>query len=671
MHGRLHAASSAVLLLALCFAVVVLHACRETTDITPPTASLGTVQYRLTITGRGTGDGRVVSLPSGIGCSITAGVVATTGCSFLFASGQVVKLTATPAAGHSFTGWGNACSGKGTCSVTMTAARAVSAQFLKGPFTIRISAGSGTGTGTVKSQAGLTPALKCVITDGVPAVTGCSARYPAYSSVILTATPLSGDQFLGWGSPCSGTGSCSPTVIMNRTISAKFEAGGTSSTLGRWTAPFPWPIVGVHLHLLPTGEVFSFGKVSTPRIWKPSTGTFTSVPSTYLMFCGGHAFLPDGGLLLTGGNINHDHGLPYANVLNPSTKTLTRVASMAQGRWYPTSTTLADGEVLTAGGADENATMVGVPEVWTGASWRKLSNANHVLPYYPWMFQAPNGQVFDAGPDPESFYLDPAGTGSWSSVLATSSYGVRGSGAAVMYEPGKVLIVGGGGGTSSTLPTATAEIIDLNDPIPAWHGTGSMSFPRRHLNATILPTGEVLVIGGTSGPGWNDAAGSVHEAEIWSPATGSWKTLAPNTISRIYHSATILLPDARVLATGAGARAGDADQLNAEIFSPPYLYHGTRPTIGSAPATLSYHSVFSVVTPSGAAIDQVTLLRLGSMTHSFDQDQRFMRLNFEHTSDGLSVATPESGSQAPPGYYMVFLVDTNGVPSTGKIVRLG
>jgi galactose oxidase len=612
----------------------------------------------------------VTSVPLGINCRITAGVIATTGCSALFDNGKVVKLTATPAAGHSFTGWGNACTGKGTCSVTMTAARTVSAQFLKGPFTIRISAGSGTGTGTVKSQAGLTPAINCVITDGVPAATGCSARYPAYTSLILTATPLPGDQFVGWGAPCSGTGSCAPTVITNRNIPANFAAAGTSSTLGRWTAPFRWPIVGVHLHLLRTGEVFSFGKLGNPRIWKPSTGGFVGVPSTYMMFCSGHTFLPDGRLLVTGGNINHDHGLPYVNILDPTTRTLTRVTSMAQGRWYPTSTTLANGEVLTVGGADENARMVGVPEVWDGTTWRQLSSANLTLPYYPWMFQAPNGSVFYAGPGTESFYLDPTGTGSWSSVIATSSYGLRAAGAAVMYQPGKVLIVGGGGGTETTFPTATAETINLNDLAPTWQSTGSMAFPRRHLNATVLPTGEVLVIGGTGGPGWNDAAGTVHEAEIWNPSTGSWRTLAANTINRIYHSATVLLPDARVLVTGAGAREGAVDELNAEIYSPPYLFQGSRPTLSSAPASLSYRAAFTVGTPNGATIAQVTLVRLGSMTHSFDQNQRFVPLSFEQTLGGLIVTTPDNGSLAPPGYYMLFLVDGNGAPSVAKIVRL-
>jgi hypothetical protein len=415
--------------------------------------------------------------------------------------------------------------------------------------------------------------------------------------------------------------------------------------------------------------VLSFGKKGTPRVWNVSSQTFTGVPSTYMMFCGGHAYLPDGRLLLTGGNISHDHGLPYANIFDPMARTLTRVAPMAQGRWYPTSTTLADGEVLTVSGADSSSAMVGVPEVWTGSTWRQLSGANLVLPYYPWMFQAPNGSVFDAGPDAQSRYLSTENLGSWT-LVATNLYGDRSAGSAVMYEPGKVLIVGGGGGTATSFPTNTAEIIDLSAATPTWQSTGSMAFPRRHLNATLLPTGEVLVIGGTRGPGYNDSTLTIHQAEIWNPETRVWRTVAANTINRIYHSTAILLPDGRVLSTGAGAQTGSVDQLNAEIYSPPYLFQGSRPNITSVPAQLSYGAPFTVATSSDSSIDKVTLLRLGSVTHSFDQNQRFVKLTFEVQTDGLSVTAPPSGNIAPPGDYLLFIVNHQGVPSTGRFVRL-
>ena len=454
--------------------------------------------------------------------------------------------------------------------------------------------------------------------------------------------------------------------VLSKTISVE---PSEQEERGEWSAPFDWPVVGVHLLLLGNGQVLTFGKQGTPRVWNPTSGTFTGVPSSTLVFCGGHAFLPDGRLLVTGGHIAHDHGLPDANLFDPASRTWTRIASMAQGRWYPTNTTLANGEMVTVGGADENAVTATVPEVWDGAGWRRLTGAGLDLPYYPWLFQAPNGQVFYAGYRQATRYLDPRGSGAWSFV-ANSRYGDRIDGAAVMYEPGKVMIVGGGGGTATTAGTRTAEIIDLNRATPAWSNTASMNFARRHLNATLLPTGDVLVIGGTSGPNFNSAAGTVHEAELWNPATGTWKVLAANSINRIYHSAAVLLRDGRVLVTGSGERTGDVDQFNAEIYSPPYLFQGTRPELTGAPATLSYGSSFALATADAESIAKVTLLRPSATTHGFDQNQRFMSLDFTSAPGQLTVTAPESGNLAPPGDYLLFVVNDDGVPSGGQTVRL-
>lgn len=197
-----------------------------------------------------------------------------------------------------------------------------------------------------------------------------------------------------------------------------------------------------------------------------------------------------------------------------------------------------------------------------------------------------------------------------------------------------------------------------------------MAFPRRHLNATLLPTGEVLVTGGTAAPGFNDPAGTVHAAELWNPENGRWKTLASNTINRIYHSAAMLLPDGRVLVTGAGVSQGAVNELNAELYSPPYLFRGTRPKLTSAPSSLSYGASFAIMTPSPGSIAKVTLLRLGSVTHSFDQNQRFISLDFSSAAGELTVTAPASGNLAPPGHYLLFVVNDDGVPSPGQTVRL-
>src|SRR5215831_15037827 len=151
------------------------------------------------------------------------------------------------------------------------------------------------------------------------------------------------------------------------------------------------------------------------------------------------------------------------------------VAPMARGRWYPTNTTLPDGEILTLAGTDENNSTVLLPEIWNGSSWRQLTTAAWGLPYYPRDFVAPDGRVFVAGEDQQSLWLDVSGTGTWTAG-PVRQFGNRGYGSAVMYEPGKILYVGGG-----DPPTSTAEIIDLNQPGPVWLYTGSMQFARRQM----------------------------------------------------------------------------------------------------------------------------------------------------------------------------------------------
>jgi hypothetical protein len=445
-------------------------------------------------------------------------------------------------------------------------------------------------------------------------------------------------------------------------ISASAAAIGAPSSVGQWTAPFAWPAVAVHMHLLPSKKVLSWGRGGGSYIWDPATKVFTSAATPSLLFCSGHSFLPDGRLLVNGGHITDDHGLPATNIFNYGMGTWTAVAPMARGRWYPTSTTLANGQVVTLAGRDQAGAEVTTPEVWTGSSWRALTTAKRTLAYYPRTFVAPNGRVFYAGESQTTAYLSTSGTGSWSTV-ATRRYGTRDYGSAVMYEPGKVLYVGGGRTTN------TAEIIDLNQASPQWKWTGSMARARRHLNATLLPTGQVLVTGGTSGTGFSDQATAERSAELWDPATGVWTTLASNAVPRVYHASSLLLPDGRVLHAGSGDGAkGNTNQLTAELFSPPYLFQGTRPTLSSAPSSTAYGSTFFIGTVG--SISKVTLIRLGSVTHAFDANQRFLRLSFTTTTGGLNVKAPANGNLAPPGHYMIFVVNGSGVPSVGRVIRM-
>jgi hypothetical protein len=239
-----------------------------------------------------------------------------------------------------------------------------------------------------------------------------------------------------------------------------------------------------------------------------------------------------------------------------------------------------------------------------------------------------------------------------------------------MYRPGKVMIVGGSDPPEGA-PTNTTEVIDLTASRPVWRYTNSMTYPRRQFNATLLPDGTVLATGGTSAAGFSDPTGAVRAAELWDPGTERWSVLASNRVTRVYHSTTILLPDARILHTGSGDGAGLPRELNAEIYSPPYLFRGQRPSISGLPAAVGYGQRFLIETPEPGQVVRTTLVRLGSVTHGFDQNQRFLELTFEKVRGGLLVTGGVMNDLAPPGDYLLFIINDAGVPSVGRTVRVG
>lgn len=473
------------------------------------------------------------------------------------------------------------------------------------------------------------------------------------------------------------------------------------ATRGKWDAPVSWDIVPLHLTLLPTGKLLAWGKyesgtsaMANPRLWDPAAGAPTSartIPVPDMLFCSGHTLMPDGRVMVSGGHYDDDRGLRATNIFDPVSQTWTTgLPKMARGRWYPTVTTLPDGRIVTVAGRDSASNEVLVPEIWEGNKWVPLPGASLRLPYYPFLFVAPNGRVFYADDRIQSRWLDvdatgAKGRGKWTSSTALKhlwSFN-RDYGSAVMYETGKVLVVGGGGDPArstpdpkSSAPTATAETIDLNVSGPKWKSTAAMHFPRRHLNATILPDGQVLVTGGTRSGGFNTLAGAVHQAEAWNPATGQWTQLAANAVDRVYHSVSLLLPDGTVLhgASGDAAAPGGAPypaRRSHEIFRPPYLFKGARPAITAlSKTTVGYGETFTVSTPAAAQITGVRWIRLGSVTHAFDANQRANGLTFTRASGQVRVTTPANSRRAPPGHYLLFLLNRNGVPSAGRVVRV-
>jgi hypothetical protein len=440
-------------------------------------------------------------------------------------------------------------------------------------------------------------------------------------------------------------------------------------------------MVGIHAHLLKTGRVLLWGDQGSAYLWSSGT-TLDPVAKSFPIYCTGHTFLPDGRLLVMGGTSSNTRGIKTAAVYNPSTNSWSSIPSMNRARYYPTATTLPNGEVLVFSGHDENRKIVTTPEVWTGSGWRQLTGAPRSvgIPFYPAMFVAPDGRAFIAGFPQATALLNTAGAGQWSAV-GNRRVADRRLGSAVMYAPGKILYAGGGGGpVGDTLPTNAAEVINLNDPTPQWNSIAPMHYARRQMNATLLADGTVLVTGGTSGPGFNNQAQAVHYAELWNPATGTWKLMAREPKTRTYHSTALLLPSAKVLSTGGGEGGGISyanAEFSAQLYSPPYLFKsdGTlaaRPSITSVPAKLTYKQPFTVQSPNAATVTRGTLIRLGSVTHAFNQSQLINHLTFTRSgTTGLTATAPDNPNVAPPGPYMLFLINGSGVPSVAKIVLVG
>jgi galactose oxidase-like protein/Big-like domain-containing protein len=459
---------------------------------------------------------------------------------------------------------------------------------------------------------------------------------------------------------------------------------GGPQDVGQWSPVVDWPVIAINAALLANGKVLAYDSIgdnatetypiqdhTRATLWDPVTGTQTpvNVDTGYNIFCSGFAHLVDGRIFIAGGNKDQQlNGIVQTHVFDPATDLWSLGPNMAVGRWYPTVTPLNNGEMLiTSGRAD-------TPEVRTLAgNLRALTTATLSLPLYPWLDVAPDGRAFYSGPDQTLRKLDTAGTGSWQSLGQRDGIN-RDYGGHALFDIGKMLVAGGGPSTTDT------RVVDFNGATPQVSSTAPMAFGRRQFNLTVLADGSVLATGGnSSGASLVDLSAGVYPAEQWNPATGQWKTLAAMQITRQYHSTALLLPDGRVLSAGGGI-CGTCDQVgylakNAEIFSPPYLFQadGTlapRPTIDGAPSTTGYGASMDIATASPASIRKVALVRLGAATHSDNMEQRYVPLPFTAGATSLTATAPANANIAPPGYYMLFIIDANGVPSVARMVSV-
>ncbi len=476
-------------------------------------------------------------------------------------------------------------------------------------------------------------------------------------------------------------------LILLVTLGFQSSAEAQANVQGQWnTLSTQMPINPVHVALMHTGKVLIVsGSGNLPSdtsymaaVWDPATDTVTTQPLQWDMFCNGMIVLPDGRPFVMGGTLQYDPflGQPLTSAFDPATGNFVDLQSMANGRWYPTATVLSDGSVMVFSGFNESSTTNQTVEIYKVSSgWSQPYEAPFTPPLYPRMHLLPNGTVFNSGPQTSSAIFNPA-TQTWTVGVANTNYsGTRTYGTSVLlpltpannYDP-RVIIMGGGNPA-----TATTEIIDMGASSPAWVYGPSMSEARIEMDAVMLPNGKVLAVNGSVND--EDSTTASLNADLYDPASNTFSSAGANAYARLYHSGALLLPDATVLVLGGNPERGTYEP-HMEIYSPAYLFTSggglaTRPTITSVtPGVLGYGSSFQIQTPNAASISSAVLVRAGSPTHAFDMDQRLVGLNFTVGSGVLNATAPPNGSIAPPGYYLLFILNSAGVPSIAQFVQL-
>lgn len=487
----------------------------------------------------------------------------------------------------------------------------------------------------------------------------------------------------------------------------EFNGGPTAHIDGAFSDVADWPLGAIHAVLTPLGTVLTYGTAPDAQgiqenssgliydVWNPLLGlsaashTTLNIVTPTNIFCSAHVVLPgSGNILITGGDQHYlpggitNDGINHVNLYNPLTNAMTLMSeSMAYPRWYPTVTTLPNGEQLVQGGLTQNGlpseeTGAMVPEIYNpDTGWRTLDGATSQELwgygwYYPRAFVTPTtGKVLSFKDyRKEIFLIDPSGDGSTEQIARHDIILSAQDMSAVMYLPGKIM----------TIYNKNAFLVDVSESdTPVISQTQSLIDLRHDADATLLFDGTVLLSGGSGFPREEEGAlaASVYPVDIWSPETGIWQRGASAQMERLYHSSALLLPNGAVLTAGGGP-PGPVANINAEIYYPPYLFKkdgsgelAPRPRISSM-GQIAYGYQFQVEFSDATTINSVAVIRTGAVTHSFDQAQRYVPLEFEQQGNQLTVTAPANGNIAPPGQYMLVVTDDQGVPSEGRIFQI-
>ena len=564
-----------------------------------------------------------------------------------------------------------------------------------------------------------------------------SAPYGGYTPGAIVATPApppTSERTV----PTRGSnvvGAWSPSVVPwqdgSRRWDGTYDGGGNRNLVANNLLP-------IHAALLADGRLMTYG-THTYRtdgvqefrfdVWQPPTGTFAGAESpdrhmvlpsgisTHL-FCSAQILVPaTGQLVISGGDIwgegagesvNSSIGTREINLYDPGSNRMSPAGQMAEPRWYATPTTLPDGELYLQGGTDGRAVYQpgSAPVVATRAEIRNpvTGQMRTLMGFdtvdlnnnYPRNWIAPDGSIF--GYDHATLYkID------YKAIAANGGTGVRidfedtgipwnngwaSLSTAVMFQPGRILQIGG---VEATHPTARdgrdTQIIDINGSSPQITYAARISQRRQWANSTVLPDGKVVLMGGSERNildvlyDWQPGQLG-YPVEIYDPDRNSWTVGPPQQRMRLYHAIAILLPNGTVLSAGGGW-PGPQTNLDAEIYYPPYLFDADggfarRPAITAAPTVLSPGATVTLTTPDADNIRRVTIVKTGSVTHSFNFEQRFIELGNSNdpgkpivrSGNQLQVKLPANRFETTPGFYLLTIIDAAGVPSESKIFQI-
>jgi hypothetical protein len=428
---------------------------------------------------------------------------------------------------------------------------------------------------------------------------------------------------------------------------------------GKPATPLFVDAVAIHATVLPaTNKVwmaYSTGLIPAPGtlawVWDADTGTIVnaSIPYAYDMMCGGHVLTPDGYLWVGGGRSNANETATY----DPDENTWTRGPNMKAGRYYPSALTLGNGNAIIAYG--DGSITIELYDYKQNTISPLPATVNRIgILRYPRLHLLPDGGAFHAGAEQFTRVLD---TQSWTWSLRGGSLSTRADYGASVQLPGgngwKFLSLGGG-----SSPTR-AQVIDLRTD-STWRTIAPMATLRVNFNAVILPDGNVLVLGGTN-------AVAAKNIEMYYPAREQFVVMAPANPNRAYHSTATLLPSGQVLFAG-----NQTPFLSTgAIYSPPYLFKGSRPVISIDPASrdVSYGGTLAVQNVD-LSVMRLVLVRMGPNSHGANHEQRHLELSFTADGSQLAVVMPSNPNEAPPGFYMMFGLNTTGVPSVAVQVRV-